>query len=108
MPTAAEMLRYRETTVDSTVVENVGREVNISRASVHRYTNIFIDESRPFIPGASLPVYRGVPLFYSCLLQRTTFFSFCCIRLSSNSDLTMPCIALFCNAASLGGTVCSQ
>lgn len=68
MPTAAEMLRYRETTV-----ENVGREVNISRASVHRYTNIFIDESRPFIPGASLPVYRGVPLWFAVLVLVLSF-----------------------------------
>lgn len=45
--TAAEIRRYRETTI-----ENFGQEVNISRASVHSFTNIFIEESRAFIPGA--------------------------------------------------------
>lgn len=68
MTTAAEMLRFKETRV-----ENVGREVNISRASVHRFTNIFIDESRPFIPEASLPVYRGVPLWFALIVLVLSF-----------------------------------
>ena len=65
--TAAEILRYRGTTIES-----FGREVNISRASVHRFANVFIVESRAFIPGASLPEYRGVPLWFAVL-----YLAFC-------------------------------
>ena len=42
---AAELLRYRQTRIDS-----VGRKVNISHASMHRFTNIFTTESRRFMP----------------------------------------------------------
>jgi len=66
--TAADIRRYRETTVES-----FGREVNISRASVHRFANIFIEESRAFIPGASLPEYRGVPLWFAILVLAFSF-----------------------------------
>ena len=66
--TAAELLRYRETTIAS-----FGREVNLSRASVHRFANIFIVESRPFIPGARLPEYRGVPLCFAVLILVFSF-----------------------------------
>ena len=58
--TAAKIRRYRETKI-----ENFGRDVNVSRASVHRFANIFIEESRPFIPEASLPAYSGVPLWFA-------------------------------------------
>lgn len=66
--TAAELLRYRGTTIDS-----FGREVKISRASVHRFANIFIEESRAFIPGASLPAYRGVPLWFAVVVLALSF-----------------------------------
>lgn len=66
--TAAEIRRYRETTI-----ENFGQEVNISRASVHSFTNIFIEESRAFIPGASLPAYRGVPLWFAVVVLAFSF-----------------------------------
>ena len=66
--TAAEIRRYRETTIAS-----FGREVNISRASVHRFANIFIEESRVFIPEASLPAYRGVPLWFAILILAFSF-----------------------------------
>ena len=41
---AAELLRYRQTRIDS-----VGRKENTPYASVHRFTNIFITESRRFM-----------------------------------------------------------
>lgn len=66
--TAAEIRRYRETKF-----ENFGQEVNISRASVHRFTNIFIEESRPFIPGASLLTYHGVPLWFAIPVLALSF-----------------------------------
>lgn len=66
--TAADIRRYRETTIES-----LGREVDISRASVHRFANIFIEESKPFIPGVALPVYRGVPLWFAVLVLALSF-----------------------------------
>ena len=66
--TSAEILRYR-----ATKFENFGREFKISRASVHRFINIFIEESKAFIPGESLPVYRGVPLWFSVLVLVLSF-----------------------------------
>lgn len=66
--TAAEILRYRQTKFES-----FGHEVNISRASVHRFTNIFIEESKPFIRGESLPVYSGVPLLFAVLVLVLSF-----------------------------------
>ena len=59
---AAELLRYRQTRIDS-----VGRKENTPYASVHRFTNIFIPESRRFMPRADLPIYRGVPLWFSII-----------------------------------------
>ena len=41
---AAELLRYRQTRIDS-----VGRKENTPYASVHLFTNIFITESRRFM-----------------------------------------------------------
>ena len=41
---AAELLRYRQTRIDS-----VGRKENTLYASVHRFTNMFITESRRFM-----------------------------------------------------------
>lgn len=64
---AAELLRYRETRVAS-----FGRKV-IPRASVHRFTNIFIEESRYFMPQAYLPIYRGVPLWFSVIVAVLSF-----------------------------------
>ena len=61
---AAELLRYSQTRIDS-----VGRKVNISHASMHRFTNV----SSPQRAGASClsrPIY----------LPRCTFvvFNYCC------------------------------
>ena len=64
---AAELLRYRQTRIDS-----VGHKVNIPRASVHRFTNIFI-ESKRFMPQAYLPIYRGVPLWFSIVVAVFSF-----------------------------------
>lgn len=65
---AAELLRYRQTRIDS-----VGRKENIPYASVHRFTNIFITESRRFMPKADLPIYRGVPLWFSIIVAVLSF-----------------------------------
>ena len=61
--TSAEVYRIRETKNES-----YGNKVNIPRSSVHRYTNIFIEESRPFYPRALLPIYRVPPLWFIVLI----------------------------------------
>ena len=48
---AAELFHYRQTRKDS-----VGHKVNIPHASVDGFTNIFIIESRRFMPQAYLPI----------------------------------------------------
>lgn len=60
---AAELYKIRETKIAS-----FGDEVRIPRSSVHRYTNIFIEESRPFFPGEVLPIYRVPPLCFIVLM----------------------------------------
>ena len=60
---AAEPLRYRQTEIES-----VGPKANIPHASVHRFTNIVIIESRRFMSKADLPIYRGVPLCFSIIV----------------------------------------
>lgn len=66
--TAAEISRYRETKIES-----FGRKIDIPRASIHRFTNIFIEESRPFIPQESLPIYHGVPLWFTIPVLALSF-----------------------------------
>ena len=58
MPSAAEIFKVRETTISS-----FGNKVDIPRTSVHRYTNVFIEESKPFYPGETLHIYRVPPLW---------------------------------------------
>ena len=62
---SAELLRLRQT--------GVGHKVNIPHASVFRFTNIFIDESKRFMPGAYLQTYRGVPLWFSVIVAVLSF-----------------------------------
>ena len=62
---SAELLHLRKT--------NVGHKVNIPHASVFRFTNIFIDESKRFMPGAYLQTYRGVPLWFSVIVAVLSF-----------------------------------
>ena len=62
---SAELLRLRQT--------SVGHKVNIPHASVFRFTNIFIDESKRFMPGAYLQTYRGVPLWFSVIVAVLSF-----------------------------------
>lgn len=57
---AAEVHQIRET--------SFGNKVDIPRTSVHRYTNIFIEESKPFYPQETLPIYRVAPLWFIALI----------------------------------------
>lgn len=57
--TSAELLQIRKKTIAS-----YGNKVDVPRTSVHRYTNIFIEESRPFYPREVLPIYRVPPLWF--------------------------------------------
>ena len=62
---SAELLRLRQT--------SVGHKVNIPHASVFRFTNIFIDESKHFMPRTYLPTYRGVPVWFSVIVAVLSF-----------------------------------
>ena len=62
---SAELLHLRKT--------NVGHKVNIPHASVFRFTNIFIDESKRFMPGAYLQTYRGFPVWFSVIVAVLSF-----------------------------------
>ena len=54
--------------IRKTTIASYGNKVNIPRTSVHRYTNIFIQESRPFYPTEALPIYRVAPLWFVALI----------------------------------------
>ena len=62
---SAELLRLRQT--------SVGHKVNIPHASVFRFTSIFIDESKHFMPRTYLPSYRGVPVWFSVIVAVLSF-----------------------------------
>jgi len=63
MPSAAEICKLKETTILS-----VGNKVDIPRTSVHRYTNIFIQETKPFYPRETLHIYRDPPLWFTVVI----------------------------------------
>ena len=67
MPTleSAELLRLRQI--------GVGRKANIPHAPVFRSTNIFIDESKRFMPRAYLQTYRGFPVWFSVIVAVLSF-----------------------------------
>ena len=54
--------------IRKTTIASYGNKVDIPRTSVHRYTNIFIEESRPFYPREVLPIYRVPPLWFIVLI----------------------------------------
>ena len=54
----------RETNVQ---IENYGTKFDVRRTNVHRYTNIFIQESNPFYPYETLPVYCVAPLWFAAV-----------------------------------------
>ena len=62
---SAELLRLRQT--------GVGHKVNIPHASVFRFTNIFIDESKHFMPRTYPPSYRSVPVRFSVIVAVLSF-----------------------------------
>lgn len=68
MPSAAEIYKVRETTISS-----FGNKVDIPRTSVHRYANVFIEESKPFYPGETLHIYRVPPLWFIAVIFLFSF-----------------------------------
>lgn len=51
-----------------TVIKSYGNKVDLSRTNVHRYTNIFIEESKQFYPQETLPIYRVAPLWFAAVM----------------------------------------
>ena len=60
--TRAEIQRER-----NVQIENYGTKFDVRRTNVHRYTNIFIQESNPFYPYETLPIYCVAPLWFAAV-----------------------------------------
>lgn len=80
-----------------TVIKSYGNKVDLSRTNAHRHTNIFIEESKPFYPQETLPIYRGAPLwlaavFFLCSVGGAANLTAAIVGLLSD----LPLIVLYC------------